>query len=150
MSPELRIAEPGRLDQLSSADASFWTYCARFLFVVSAVTLFLSLAGIYSVMSFTVSRRTREIGIRVALGAATWRIVAETFRRPFRLVASGVAIGCVPVGMLFYGLVGTITPRGVALFLAFALTMLAVCALGCIVPTQRALRVQPTEALRED
>ena len=81
----LAAGEVQRLDRARGDDASFWTFWARFLLVVSATVLFLALAGIYSVMAFTVARGTREIGIRVALGAAASRVVAETFRKPLRL-----------------------------------------------------------------
>jgi len=61
---------------------------------VSAIALVLSLAGIYAITSFTVSRRTREIAVRVALGAQISNIVGTVFRGPFFQVAGGVAVGC--------------------------------------------------------
>ena len=61
---------------------------------MSTVALVLSLAGIWSPwLSFTVARRTREIGVRVALGASRWRVVAATFRRPLTQVTLGVIVG---------------------------------------------------------
>ena len=61
--------------------------------VMTAVALLLSLAGIYAVMSFIVARRTREIGVRVALGASRLRVVREIFRRPLIQVALGILAG---------------------------------------------------------
>jgi putative ABC transport system permease protein len=152
------------LDGAIADDTRFWRSCGRLLLVVSVIALLLSLAGIYSVMSFTVARRTREIGVRVALGAHAARVVAETFRRPIRLVAGGVAAGCIVVGALAALLVHALTNQrwepqqfddmallsGIAVLVAFCLAMLAVCALACIGPTLRALRVQPSVALSAD
>jgi ABC-type antimicrobial peptide transport system permease subunit len=64
---------------------------------LTAIAMVLSLAGIYAVLSFAVARRTREIGVRVALGASRGRIVAATFRRPLTQVGIGVAVGFVLV-----------------------------------------------------
>ena len=118
---------------------------------VSAVALMLSLAGIYAVMAFTVSRRTREIGIRIALGAERWRIVLAVFRRPLIQVALGILAGTGLVMVLAFAVTGGhLQPRHIALVFAYSLVMLAVCLLACIVPTRRALAVQPTEALRAE
>jgi ABC-type antimicrobial peptide transport system permease subunit len=118
---------------------------------VSAIALLLSLAGIYAVMSFTVARRTREIGIRVALGASRRRVVTAIFRRPIAQVAIGVVAGATMVAGVVWGLsVGTISARQVAYVVLYAMLMMAVCLLACVVPTRRALGVEPTEALRGD
>ena len=69
ISPELRLSDIQRLDQGTSSDARAWNGFADFILLVSAIALVLSLAGIYAITSFTVSRRTREIAVRVALGA---------------------------------------------------------------------------------
>jgi ABC-type antimicrobial peptide transport system permease subunit len=116
--------------------------------MVSAVALGLSLAGLYAVMSFTVSRRTREIGVRVALGAPTVRLVGEIFRGPLAQVAAGVVAGCGIVGGLLWNVTGGVTVGdGVRLMLLGAV-LAAVCVLACIGPTRRVLRVAPTDALR--
>ncbi|HEU4631316.1 MAG TPA: FtsX-like permease family protein, partial [Gemmatimonadaceae bacterium] len=129
----------------------------RFLFWVTvlgiSIAVILSLAGIYAVLSFTVARRTREIGIRVALGADPRHVVQAIFRRPLAHVSLGVAAGAVLAALLvLVGTGGGTTPslRGAALLAAYAVLMLGVCLLACIVPTRRALGVEPTEALRAD
>ena len=68
----------------------------RATLVMTAVALLLSLAGIYAVLSFTVARRTREIGVRVALGANRRRVLTAIFRRPLTQVGLGIAAGCHP------------------------------------------------------
>jgi ABC-type antimicrobial peptide transport system permease subunit len=129
----------------------------RTTLVMTAVALLLSLAGIYAVLSFTVARRTHEIGVRVALGAtraASWPAI---FRRPLTQVGVGIAAGAtlIAVGALVLARTTQFQdwPRGlsvgqVALLVAYAAFMLGVCLLACVVPTRRALQVEPIVAMR--
>ena len=156
ISPELRLSDIQRLDQGTSYDARGWKGFANFILLVSAIALVLSLAGIYAITSFTVSRRTREIAVRVALGAQISNVVATVFRGPFFQVAGGVAVGCVLMGSLVAMAmrgsdvgVGTVT-RHAALLLVYGATMMGVCALACIGPLLRVFRVEPTDVLRDD
>jgi putative ABC transport system permease protein len=133
----------------------------RTTLVLTAIALLLSLAGIYAVLSFTVARRTREIGVRVALGADRRRLVTAIFRRPLTQVALGIIAGGFIVAAGAFMLAGALpvsgggtlsgaglSPRSVALFAGYIVLMLGVCLLACIVPLRRALGVEPTEALR--
>lgn len=144
--PTLRVDGVARMDTLSDPEIQFLTFWVRLIGVVSAVALLLSLAGIYAVMSFTVARRTREIGIRVALGATRRRVVAAVFARPLAQLGLGVVAGSILTAVL----VGRATLGALSGTLAYAVLMLGVCLLACVVPTRRALQVQPTEALRAD
>jgi ABC-type lipoprotein release transport system permease subunit len=108
------------------------------------------LAAIYAVMSFTVARRTREIGVRVALGAEPLAIMRTIFARPIRQVTTGVLVGSVIVTVLVRLVLESITLTEAAVIFGYALSMLGVCLLACVVPTQRALAVDPTEALRTE
>ena len=148
ISPALRLSDIQRLDQGTSSDARAWNGFANFILLVSAIALILSLAGIYAITSFTVSRRTREIAVRVALGAQVSNIVTTVFRGPFFQVAVGVALGCLMMGSLV-SVFGTVT-RHAALLLVYGATMVGVCALACIGPLLRVLRVEPTDVLRDD
>jgi putative ABC transport system permease protein len=87
----------------------------------------------------------------VALGASAARIVTAIFLRPLRQVALGIVAGGALVAA-FPMIITTETPsaKGAALVLAYAACMLAVCMLACIVPTRRALGIEPTEALRAE
>jgi hypothetical protein len=136
ISPELRIHDPLTLDRANSDLAVLWGLYARIITGVSGIALFLSLAGIYAVMSFTVARRTREIGVRVALGARPMRVVIEVFRSPFAQVGLGVGIGCVLVGGVVWMMTSGRATWSDALLL-----------LACIAPTLRALRIEPARAL---
>ena len=153
VSPTLRLHDILPLDNATSEDARFWRVFTNLILLGSAIALALSLAGIYSVMSVTVSRRTREIGVRVALGAPAPRLIAEIFRRPFIQVAAGVIVGCVLVGAVVAFASrgsGVAMARHAALLLAYGIAMMGVCALACIGPILRALRVEPIEALKND
>jgi predicted permease len=148
--PALRLYDIMPLSNAKDAELEFLSFWFRLLLMVSGVALVLSLAGIYAVMSFTVARRTREIGIRVALGASTRRIAAATFAQPMRQVAGGVLAGSVIVGMLVRASTGAMQIGQVVVVLVYGALMMGVCLLACVVPTRRALRIQPTEALRSD
>jgi putative ABC transport system permease protein len=149
--PALRLSEIQRVDQLSNEVLWFIRLWIRITMLLTAIALVLSLAGIYAVMSFTVSRRTREIGIRVALGASSRAMVASIFRRPLIQVGVGVGIGTVVAGLLLVAATFDRVPVARAsLLIVYATTIFGVCLLACIVPTRRALRVEPMEALRAE
>jgi predicted permease len=149
--PSLRLYDLLPLNEVNQGAQRWLTWLFRITAAAGGAALLLSLAGIYSVMSFTVARRTREIGIRVALGADHRRIVTAIFRRPLAQVAAGVVAGGILAFMLASGEFGDTPSAGpVALLALYALVMMGVCLLACIVPTRRALSVEPTEALRVD
>jgi len=148
--PTLRLYKVMPLDRVNDSELQFLSFWFRLLLLVSSIALILSLAGIYAVMSFTVSRRTREIGVRIALGASPRRVIAAVFRRPLTQVGLGVVAGGGLVAVLVRGAMGVLSVREVGLVAAYAGVMMGVCMLACIVPTRRALRVEPTEALRAD
>ena len=159
--PTLRLGEIQRLDEV--ADDLLWILrlWLRITAAVTGIALLLSLAGIYAVLSFAVARRTREIGVRAALGASNRAVMTAIFRRPLTQVAAGVAVGTVLVGVVVTLLAAPAgTPPGgdgvasaalqIVMLVAYAVVMFGVCMLACIVPTRRALRVQPTVALRAE
>ena len=117
---------------------------------ITVVILFLSALSIFSLVSVSVSRRTREIGLRTALGANPRQVLARILSRAMALMGSGIAAG----GALLLLLVAKGGPaEDVALYAGyFGLTsaiMIAACVLACIAPARRALRINPADALRE-
>jgi ABC-type antimicrobial peptide transport system permease subunit len=149
--PTLRVHDVMPLDQVG---AGLWLesqYLSRLVAVLSGLALLLSLMAIYSVMAFTVVQRTREIGVRVALGADRRRIVGAIVRRPLVQIGVGIGAGGIPVVLTFVGLVGR-TPTSVeaGLIVAYAALMLGVSLSACIVPARRALRLEPSQVLRAD
>jgi putative ABC transport system permease protein len=158
--PSLRIEEIIRLDKVITPLLWFLGLWMRITIGLTAVALLLSLAGIYAVLSYTVARRTREIGVRVALGASARRVITSIFRKPLTQVVVGVVAGSSLIALAAIGIQHTqefagmkgrgLTAGEIAMLIGYAILMLGVCMLACVVPTMRALRVQPTEALRAE
>ena len=158
--PSLRIEEMTRLDKVTTPLLWFLGLWMRITLGLTAVALLLSLAGIYSVLAYTVARRTREIGVRVALGASARRVITSIFRKPLIQVVLGVIAGTTLIGLAAIGLQQTqefagmkgrgLTVGEIAMLIGYAFLAFGVCMLACVVPTIRALRVQPTEALRAE
>ena len=147
--PALRVHDLLTLDRVGSTLWLETAFLFRLLVLVSAIALLLSLAGIYSVMSLTVSRRTREIGIRIALGADARRIVSAVFRRALAQVGVGVLAGGVLVFALTEAIAGLSAANALAI-LAYMALMLGVCLIACVVPTRRALDIEPKEMLKAE
>jgi hypothetical protein len=148
--PALRVIDPKPLAQLVDPDAAGMSYGFALMVGLTSITLMLSLAGVYAVTAFAVARRTREIGVRVALGARPLDVLTMVFKRPFVQVALGIGVGAI----LGFGLanddLSEVHLDVLGSTAVFVLSTILCCALACIVPTRRALRIQPTEALRDD
>jgi ABC-type antimicrobial peptide transport system permease subunit len=112
--------------------------------------LLLSTAGTYSMMSFTVSQRTREIGIRTALGARPRRVVGDVFSRALWQLGLGTTLGA-GVGVLASNVFASspVLSQGPAPVLGIAALLLLLGLAACGRPMRRALTIQPTEALRD-
>ena len=152
--PALRIDQIQTLAEIVDSERTFygfWTFVAG---GTAAIALLLSLGGIFSVMSFTVTRRTREIGIRVALGSSGTRVVGEILRRPLFQVGLGLAVGA---ALLLLILLPTAVYSGpgeglrlVGWLALYMVLMTAVCLAAGAIPTRRALAVEPAVALNGD
>lgn len=160
LAPRLRdiafALDPGlRLDEMQPLDDLTWrvdlpaVVSAGAIAFVVALGLFLSALGIFSLMAVSIARRTREIGLRAALGATQTRLLAGIFSRALVLIGSGVAAGN-GVLLLFVWLEEEITLLDVGDVLAVtSAVMLSVGLLACIEPARRALRIAPTDALKQ-
>jgi hypothetical protein len=143
--PTIRLTDVQPLAMVGGGEAKSNWVLTSVAWLISFIVLLLSATGIHSLMSFTVARRTREIGIRVALGALPGRIVAGIFGRAFVQISVGVLAGSGLAALMGLG-----STRQLMLLLAADGIMLIVGLTACAVPLRRALRIDPTEALRAE
>jgi putative ABC transport system permease protein len=152
--------EPDRpLVSVSTVDAHMSNALAKFRYSVVLVGVFAAMAtllaaiGTYGVMAYTVSQRTREIGIRRAMGAGPREIIRFVGRRVLPLVAVGVAggvAGALALTRLIASQLWGVTPTDPATIVAMSLVLAAVAIVSCIGPVRRAMAVDPTIALRTE
>jgi predicted permease len=116
-----------------------------------AVAMLLACFGLYGVMAYSVQRRTQEIGIRMALGAARSAVARMVMRQSVAMVLAGVAVG-LPMARWLSKLVGSllfgVQPGDAATLAAASALLVAVAAVAAYLPARRAARIDPTEALR--
>lgn len=144
VSPVLQLKNPMPLNVVGRADQIGVRLFALALAAVAVIGVILSAAAIYSLMSFTVSRRTREIAIRAALGANPRRIVAEIFSR----VALQIGLGAI-AGVAMVLIARPQSAREVWLPAGLAVFMFVIGLCACAVPARRALRIEPSDALKD-
>jgi putative ABC transport system permease protein len=151
--PAATVDNIATMDQIVSNAMSRPRLYAVLLGIFSAAALVLAAIGIYGVLSYVVSHRTREIGIRMALGAQRAEVMALVLRQAATLTLTGIAVGLVgAVGLSRYldGLLFGTTPLDVTTFTAVVVTFCAVATLASYVPARRATRVDPLVALRTE
>ena len=121
------------------------------LSVFAALALVLAAVGIYGVISYSVAQRTREVGIRMALGAQTTDVLKLVVRDGLKLVVIGVAVGLLGAFMLtrlMSTLLFGVTPTDVVTYAAVAFVLIGVALAACYIPARRATKVDPLVALR--
>jgi putative ABC transport system permease protein len=153
LDPQLPIAA---LDTMSNMVRATWSD-RRFLAVLigsfAAVVVVLTLVGVFSVVTFSVSRQVREIGIRMALGAGSDQVVGLVMRQSARTIVVGLALGLTVAWMLSRGLAGLMygvtanDPWGLGLG---AVGVALIAGLGAYLPSRRAAKIDPVAALRAE
>jgi len=138
-----------QIDSKSGAQtAALWLVGA-----FGGVALFLGAIGLYGVMSYAVSQRTQEIGVRLALGAAERQIFALVVGETLKLAAAGLVLGlagAIAVGQLLQKLLYGVRATDPGTFAATATVLLLVAVLATCVPARRAMRTDPMAALRTE
>ena len=117
----------------------------------AVLALVLASVGIYGIVSYSVSQRTREIGIRMALGARGVDVLRMVLKNGITLVVAGVAIGvagALALTRFLTTMLFGVTPTDTTTFVVVSLTLAAVALIACLVPARRATKVNPLEALR--
>jgi putative ABC transport system permease protein len=136
-------------------ERNYWFYRVfGVLFVIFAgIALFLASIGLYAVMAHSVSQRTQEIGVRMAMGATARTILRLLFTQGMLRVAVGVAIGLVgafAVTRVLKAILVQVAPADPMTFATASVVLAIAAALGCWIPARRAMRVDPMVALRHE
>ncbi len=153
LDPNLQLSRVQPLEEVNSEERIFLQGFSKALAAMGGLTLLLSLLGLYATISFAVAGRTREIGIRVALGASRGRVLRAVVGGTSWILAAGAALGAL-LGALALRAQDSIlairlpTDRP-EIILAVVFLLLSAGILACWIPVRRALGIQPTEALRE-
>jgi putative ABC transport system permease protein len=151
--PNLALARVGTLQQALDRSAAQMAFTMALIAIAAAVALLLGIVGIYGVVSYVVSQRTNEIGVRLALGAEPRRVSAMIVRQSGLVVLEGMLVGLAAafassrvLATLLYG----VSPRDPAVFAITMLLLFTVAIAASWFPARRAARISPLEALRAE
>lgn len=152
VNPSIVVQTPVAFDRKVALQLLPQRLAASFIGMLGAVGLLLGCVGLYALVAQQVALRTREFGIRLALGAPPTSILALVLRRTAVIVGTGVAIGVVlslALGQLSRGLLLGVSPSEPVTVVLPALMMAAVCVVASYVPARRAIRLDPVRSLQE-
>jgi putative ABC transport system permease protein len=153
LDPNLPIADVRTMEEVVSATLSTPRFTGVLLGMFALLAVVLSAIGIYGVLSYLVSRRTREIGIRMAIGAGRAQVLRMVLGSGLSLSLTGAGIGlvlAVGVGRLMRSVLHDVAPNDPATFLFVAVTLPSIALLASAVPAWRATRVDPIVALKTE
>jgi ABC-type antimicrobial peptide transport system permease subunit len=151
--PKLALAQIRTLQDLLDRSSSQMAFTMVLLAIAAAVALTLGLIGIYGVMSYIVSQRTAEIGVRLALGAAPGSVARMIVRQGGLVALAGVAVGVLAAfagSRLIDSVLFGVSSRDPGVFVSTTLLLLTVAIVACWIPARRAARLSPLEALRTE
>jgi putative ABC transport system permease protein len=151
LSNEVPISEVQTMDAVLTGAVSTPAATTSLFVAFAALALLLGIIGIYGVFSYLVAQRTREIGLRVALGAQRRDVLVLVMKEGAKFSLAGIAIGLLSAVFVSRSMASQlygVSPLDPLTYLAVALVMTAVAFLACYVPTRRAMRVDPAIALR--
>jgi putative ABC transport system permease protein len=151
--PDLPVGGVQSLGSLIEGSISSQRFTMYLLVVFSSVALFLSSMGLYGVMAYSVTQRTGEIGIRMALGARTGNVLGLILARGGLLISIGAVLGlggALLLSRLISSLLFGVSPTDPLTFAAVVVVLGAVAAPACLIPARRAAKVDPIVALRAE
>ena len=152
VNPAQGIAEIQPMDAVVAADTAEPALETSVISIFGFLALVLACVGIYAVVSYSVEQRVREMGIRLALGAAPLSILRQVLGEGLLLSSIGIAVGLVAAGALtryLASLLYAVRPTDLLVYASVASILMAVTLAGCYVPARRATRVDPALVLRE-
>jgi len=151
--PSLAVRDVRTLDDVLGSSLAPRRFALGLVSCFAGVALLLAAVGIYGVLAFLVTSRTREFGVRLALGATNQSVLLLVLRQglgwSLRGLALGVA-GAVASGRLLTSMLYGVSPADPATFIAVALGLVSVVVVACLVPAARAMRVDPITSLRAE
>jgi predicted permease len=153
MDPQIPVANVRSMEEIVDGSVARMRLTMVLLLFGAGAALFLGVVGIYGVVSYTVSQRTPELGVRIALGARPAAVTAMVLRQGVLVALAGVAAGvAAALGLTGFlaGLLFGIEPGDPATFAAMAVFLLAVATAASYLPARRAARIDPAIALRAD
>jgi len=151
--PEQPTTNVRTMEQVTAQSIAQPRLYMTLLGVFGAVALLLAAIGIYSVLAYSVTQRTRELGIRMALGARPLEIVRLVVSQGMLLTGAGIALGLAAAYLLsrtLSSLVYGISPTDATIFAAVPAALGAVALVACYIPARRATRISPVTALRHE
>ncbi len=151
--PQLPLANVQTLEEIVHESTATRRFTLLLLGAFAGLALMLALVGIYGVMSYSVSRQTAEIGVRMALGADRASVMRLVLVQGLRPVAIGIAVGLAGAFLLsrfIATLLFGVTPRDPLTYVLVAALLLATAVIACIVPARQALRIDVVSALRAE
>jgi ABC-type antimicrobial peptide transport system permease subunit len=149
----LPLANPRTMEEIYSRSLAQTSFTLVMLAIAGGMALLLGVAGIYGVISYSVSQRTREIGVRMALGAQMREVTRMFVGYAFRLAAIGIACGLIAafaLTRLLSSLLFDVSPNDPFTYVAVSFGLVAAAALASYVPALRATLVNPVDALRAE
>jgi putative ABC transport system permease protein len=153
LDPEVPVADVRTMEQVVGLSLARPRTLSVLLTAFAVIALLLAAVGVYGVMSYSVSQRTREIGVRMALGATAESVFRMVLGQALRLVAAGTVAGLIAAALLTRLLETLLFQTGTLdalTFTATAVVLVAVATLASFVPARRGTRVSPIEALRAE
>ena len=153
LDPDQPVTNVMTMERVVAESMTDWEFYARLLEIFAGIAVLLAVVGIYGVMSSFVSARTREIGIRMALGAQRTNVLSQVVRLGFKLTAIGVAVGvglALALTRLIARFLYGVTPADPGTYAEVTLALVGVALLACYIPARRATKVDPLVALRHE
>jgi putative ABC transport system permease protein len=153
LDPELPLADVKTMEEVVDATLARPRTVTALLAAFALIALVLAGVGVYGMMAYSVSQRTQEIGVRMALGATMGSVLRLVIGQALRLVALGVVLGLAAAALLtrlLEGLLFDTAPLDPLTFAVTALVLTLVAAAASYVPARRGARLAPTEALRTE
>jgi putative ABC transport system permease protein len=153
LDPELPLTNVRTMNEWIANSAANQRFNGLLLGMFAAVALVIAAVGIYGVLAYSVTQRTRELGVRLALGAQPGDVRRMVIREGMKLGLTGIAVGlagAVALSHLLTALLFGIQPRDPATFGAVAAILIAIALAACYIPARRATRIDPVVALRDE